>query len=474
MTPPATLLRAHAAARRLLMVGISPGVTGVTLYRRIHGIAALAAGVLLASPLLLAAAILVHPAFILPLLILPPLPRLIAGLDARLTGYRVSKEIPALLAYLLPYTYTPRHMADLLSSVPRRLLPGSYREAERLRAMLDSGLDPQSALKKLAETTPSKELREIILDYLNVTMLGASRSQTTMLMLQAALERIRRQWNGFMHMSRATTEAMATISIAVAALSPVMMLTGTQPALLAVLLVAPPAAALTLSLSRPSIGEPGSTLHVTATLLVASLAAALVYMGYTLHAVIILAAAAVIGEVAGRRDGERVKKLIAVLKKSADDARYGGDYEESLREAKPLAPALIEGLLTASRKAGKMGVGSTLSSVHRIFYEAWSLSRDMASQAWILAVVIVASMGIASFSIVFLEDAVSTIPGGIYTGIDASAFKSLIHAMAVLAPLPAAVSARPRPPSLIPSLASLLIVLAVSGDLQAMIGTLTP
>ncbi len=474
MEPPATLLRAHTVARRLLMAGISPGETGVAVYRRIYRIAAVAAGTLLASPLLAAAAILVHPAFILPILILAPLPRILAVLDARITGYRVDKEIPALLAYLLPYTYTPRHMADLLSSVPRSLLPGSHREAERLRAMLDSGLDPQTALKRLAETTPSKALREIILDYLHVTVLGASRSQTTMLMLQAAMERIRRQWTGFMQMARATTEAMATISIAVAALSPVMILTGAQPALLAVLLVAPPVAALTLSLSRPSIGEPSSTPHVVASLLVASIAALAVYTGHALHALILLAVAAVVGEILGWRDGKRVKRLIAVLKKSADDAKYGGDYEGSLREAKPLAPALIEGLLTASRKAGKMGVGNALSSVHRIFYEAWSLGREMASQSWILAAVVVASMGIASFSVVFLEEAASGMPEGLYNSIDASGLKNLIYAMSVLAPLPAAVSARPRPPSLLPSLISLVLVLAVSGELQAMIATLKP
>jgi len=171
-------------------------------------------------------------------------------------GSGVDKELPAVLAYLIPYTRTPINIADLIAMLKGEGYFWTKFEASRLRFLLNLGYDPLTALKKLAETTPSRGLSEVLRDYINAQTLGVSRGQLTLILFKHAMDSIRDQWRSHIEFGRVVAEGVVAAVVSMAALAPLVLLGGGYPVLLVTIpAVVAPAGALAMLATRPTIGE---------------------------------------------------------------------------------------------------------------------------------------------------------------------------------------------------------------------------
>ncbi len=365
----------------------------------------------------------------------------------------IDREMPALLAYLLPYTHTPRYIVDLLANLPPTAFRWSSREAERLRLMLASGDDPNNVLKRLATTTPSRRLSRALTDYLAAQTLGAPRSQVTMTLLSHALDTIRDSWRKYTELGRTISEAVVTVVIALAALTPITLLAGSGIAAVAALaLVAPLAGGIALLIARPSMGEPKPGPLVILLGLAAPLAAgALAYKGLHAHAIALLLLAAAPLEYAWARTSRSLVEAARSLRLAAEATRYRGDYEAYLEEARRVAGPLVEALAEAMRVAGKLGASGALQGIAQVLEEAARSLQGVRGPALLLASLAVASVVIGVYTVEIIEEAASE--AGLATG---SGVARVLAAVAPIAPLPASILHRGGAPSMIPSIAALI------------------
>ncbi len=373
-------------------------------------------------------------------------------------GMGVDRELPGLLAYLLPYASSARHLVDVMADLRVRGLRWSRLEAERLRYLLDLGHDPLSALRELASTTPSGKLRRALLEYVHSLEIGASRSQVTLRLLQAAIEELRAAWRSYTDLGRAIVEAVTTLVIAGVALAPVALLSGSMdPSLLVAPLIASPAAALLLVVTRPSIGDARIGLAPLAIVVLGTLASAGAALTLGLpEGIALQAAVALASEVVGRRYAAREERAYQALREAADAAKYGGDLEEKLRSDTPLASGVVGAIIEATRIAGRLGVSEAVAHISRLVEEARGIVAQLRGQALLLAAIAAAAPAMAVYILASIASMASG--GAPFAAGDPRSLSyaaGLIASASPLAPLPAAVLQRGWRPSGGPSLVAI-------------------
>ncbi|MDM7275944.1 MAG: hypothetical protein P3X22_007540 [Thermoprotei archaeon] len=348
-------------------------------------------------------------------------------------GSGVDKELPAVLAYLLPYTRSPVQIADLIARL--RDEEGYFWfkfEASRLKLLLDLGYDPISALKKLSETTPSRRLAEVIDDYIHVQTLGASRGQVTILLFRHAMDSVRDQWRGHIEFGKLVAEGIVAAVVSMVALAPVALLGGGYPVILALIpLIVAPAGALAMLATRPALGEyrvgyPEAIITLTVPVVAValnfklSLEAGLAYLvGMT-----IVVEAMALGF--RRLSSNAFRELRAAV----DEARLGTIPEDRLARAEKAAKGVIKAIISASRVAGTMGVSDALSQLYSLIEEAQRQVRSASTQAVILALISVASLPLAMYSLKILS--ASAAPLGM---VNTASIEEVLRIMAATSPL---------------------------------------
>ena len=367
----------------------------------------------------------------------------------------IDKELPALLVYLVPYSSSPKYLADVIAALPRGPFKWFTHEAARLKLLLDMGHDPLSALKRLAETTPSSRLRGILLEYTSLQAIGATSSMTTVKILERAIEMAREAWRGYVELSRAAVEIATAGLVSIVALAP---LTGSTSMLVALIALLLASTGVLLLLARPGIGDGVRSKTIPAAYL-ASIGAAslLAARGGVLAALALLASSTIALEAASLRLARREARALKSLRVAAEEARYGLDYMDDLEEAKPLGGP-ISAVLEASRIAGSIGVGQALERLVRVLDEvltyrkrAWTESIVLEGISMIAPVVLAGAIVKLSALLQPTAPLPITVP---QAGVDAPA----ILALAPLATVPATTFRRGYRPTPLTGLITLLLV----------------
>lgn len=379
----------------------------------------------------------------------------------RILGSMIDREVPAVLAYMLPFAAVTGYIADLVAGLSEsRVFKWARLEGERMKLLLNLGYDPVTALKVLVETTPSSALRDALIDYIYVQRVGASRSSVAIVLLRSALESVRSQWRSYQQVASLVADATLTLVVASALVAPLAAFAG-DPGLAAIAALSPVVAAplgVALLLAfRPSLGDPKPPTHVflafAAAPIALSLAALLVDPWKAAAAGLLVAA---LLEYAARMYEDRARRAINTLKMAAEAARYGQDYHDLLSRAESIATGFIKAFIEASSRAGRIGVGEALDYVYRVVMEARSQASALRGHAIALAVIAAATPAIV-ISILEMVEALSSAAGPFMpVNIEFAWIESLVAATAPLLAMPAAVLARPWTPSLVPSLVALL------------------
>ena len=379
----------------------------------------------------------------------------------------IEGELPALLSYLLPYSHTPRHIIDLLSEVPEGLFKWFRHEARRLRVLSKLDSDPLSVLKRLAETTPSKKLREVLIDYVVAHQLGAPRSQITLTLLNHAINAARAAWRSHMDLARGVVELTTASIVAMATMAPLSLLVGGEALVLAGLaLLVPLLGSAFLLATRPQLGDYRPNKLVPAFIIASTLASALLAgTGSTKEALVIIGAAAIVSEIVWLRASRSEALVLRSLRYAAEEARFGKSFEKALDAASRVSGKVARAVIEAARIAGRIGVGDALSRLYRVVEESVFVRRQARGQALVLLTVTPLAVLIGAYAVKIVLTALST--ATVYQVLAGSPLPaarplvSVFSAMAVIAPLPGAILLRGWVPTLVPSLVTLAIVSSV-------------
>lgn len=372
-------------------------------------------------------------------------------------GRALDRELPALLAYALPYSAGSKYLADILANAPREYFPWFSWEADRLRFLLAMGRDPLTALRELALTTPSRSLREALLDYVYSHEVGSPRSQVTMTLLEKAIGEARGQWRSHVDLGRAAVEALIVALMVSVVLAPLALISGGSAlGAVALSLALAPISTISLIATRPALGESEAGLHIFAGgVLVAVASSLLTYAFGALYGGILLAPASAAYEYLYSRYRVREERAVAALREAAVGARYGRLIDEKLSETLPLAPKTMGAVIEALRYAGKIGVGEALAGLLRVIEAAKEAVSSARGAGLTLTGVAVAVPALAIYIVRALTGMGAAVEAFHPEGLEM--LGSMILAASPILPLPGTVLWRGRVPSLLPSLFSLTL-----------------
>ena len=394
------------------------------------------------APLLLLAGL---PVFVLAL---PPvavlIPYIAPAIWRAILGSGVDRELPAVLAYLIPYTRTPINIVDLIAMLRGEGYFWARFEASRLRFLLDLGYDPLTALKKLAETTPSRGLSEVLRDYINAQTLGVSRGQLTLLLFKHAMESIRDQWRSHIEFGKVVAEGVVAAIVSMAALAPLVLLGGGYPVLLvAIPAVVAPAGAIAMLATRPSIGEYRlSYFELLLTITVPFIAVAINFRISLEAGLAYLVGMTVVVEAIAIGFKRLSSTSMRELRLAVEESRLGLIPEERLAKAERVASGIIRTVISASRIAGTMGIGEALNQILSLVEEAQRHAKTASLQATILATLSAVSIPIAVYGLNLLKNAVEASSMNLIDPTSISHIIWLIAATSPLVTLPASILQR--------------------------------
>ncbi|MEB2835993.1 MAG: hypothetical protein GSR80_001202 [Desulfurococcales archaeon] len=369
----------------------------------------------------------------------------------------IDDEVPSLLLYLLPYAWSTHTVADLIARLAESgssAFKWIRREASRLKAMLDYGMDPLAALRELARTTPSRALRESLEEIIHASRLGYSRTMLLSSLVPRALNSIKRRWQSYSETAKVISEVNAAVIVSMGALAPITAFTGSWTGALYAVVLAPPLLALALALTQPSTGPGRASLPARlAPLGVASVTAFVAYARSVWAALALLGAAAAVGEVLGFRHSRMLSRALAALSRAAREARLGRPVDALLEDARPVDPPVIEAIIGSIRVAGLSRVWVGVEVLERVYREAKGAMDSLRGTAVLSLAVTLMSVLTAYYTIAM----VSAMPEAAQMGptlfrVNVGGVLSLLEAVAPLAGVPAGLLLRPQRPSLTPSL----------------------
>ena len=372
----------------------------------------------------------------------------------------VDQELPAVLVYLVPYSASPKYIADVIASLPPGVFKWFSHESARLRLLIDMGLDPITALRRLAETTPSRRLREVLLEYTSLQLLGAQSSEASIRILDRAISMVREKWHQYREAGRAIVELSTAGLVSLVALSP-MIGPASGVVTIGVMVILVVASSYLLA-SRPKLGDYSlSATHALIPFTSSTAAAVLAVLGRTSLAVAVLLAAVIVGEIMHRWAHRRLVTAMRSLRSAAEKARLGLDYTRDLAGALPLGGP-VRAVLEASRVAGSIGVGQALVRLVRVVEEAGEQRKRASLEAAVLEGVSAASPPVMALAAAKLSNILAA--GGPLLGAQAISLTPII-ALAPLAPLPASVLRRGRAATPLAGLVSMLATLYIAASL---------
>ena len=388
------------------------------------------------------------------------LPSIAVATWRKMLAWGLDRETPAILTYLLPYASGPKYLADVIVGAPRGHFTWLRWEADRLEYLLRLGHDPLSALRELARTTPSKKLREALLDYVNTHELGAPRSQVTMRLLERALAEARGQWRSYIELAKGIIESVVALTMSLVILAPIGFMASKDLAPLALIpAIISPVGALALISMRPTIGEGDTGGEIPLLAVAGAFASAIAFLAADWKiAILILLILSIIVEYRSRLAFHIEEKAAMVLREIAVGAKYGRFAHERITEALPAASRVLRALVSALTYAGKLGISEALINVYRVLEEAREARLSAKGQGLILTGVAVLTPPISIYMINMLANLAK---GGEALGITSNP-QSLALYLAAASPLIPVIGTalwRGRKLSLIPSLIALVLSL---------------
>jgi len=384
------------------------------------------------------------------------------GLWKKMEGVGIDAEMPAFLAYLMPYARSSRGLVDLMISIPKSLkLRFIESEIERLRRLINMGMDSRKALKTLAKTTPNQRLGKFLFDYLNAEYMGTAKHNIVSLLYDYAISSLKEKWNAYAEFGRGVVEIGLGLTLSFAIVISLAPIAGpnivVSLAIIAFIII--PLMSIGLIITMPKIG---GEKHYDAilSLVPALLASAMLAEGFGYISLIPLFVATPFIEAYNARIKKKVSKALESLKVAAEKAKIGKRFDKELYKARFVAGNIAEAIISSEKIAGKMGVSNAIEKLEQLIEESERLSESLRIQSILMIAVSIASLIISILSINFISSIYASIPQGINVGAVAVA-RNVIISLSPIVTFPSSILYRERVPSLLPSLVSAIALLFI-------------
>ncbi|MCE4623872.1 MAG: hypothetical protein F7B11_03890 [Caldisphaeraceae archaeon] len=384
------------------------------------------------------------------------------GLWKKMEGAGIDAEMPAFLAYLMPYARSSRGLVDLMISIPKSLkLRFIESEVERLRRLINMGMDSRKALKTLAKTTPNQRLGKFLFDYLNAEYMGTTKHSIVSLLYDYAISSLKEKWNAYAEFGRGVVEIGLGLTLSFAIVISLAPIAGpnivVSLAIIAFIII--PLMSIGLIITMPKIGGE-KRYDAILSLVPALLTSAMLAEGFGYISLIPLLVAAPFIEAYNASIKKKASKALESLKLAAEKAKIGKRFDEELYKARFVAGNIAEAIISSEKIAGKMGVSNAIEKLEQLIEESERLSESLRIQSILMIAVSIASLIISILSINFISSIYASIPQGINVGAVAVA-RNLIISLSPIVTFPSSILYKERVPSLLPSLVSAIALLFI-------------
>jgi len=380
----------------------------------------------------------------------------------------LDREIVALLLYILPFSWSPRSVADVfagLASWKRAPFKWSSKEALRLTTILNMGKDPLSALAKLAETTPSKKLKETLEIIVDTSRAGISKERTIESLASTTVEEIRSSWKNYTELAQIAAESSIALMLSIAVIVPIASMAGNALWLLQLPLLISAIFTLVLLTYQPMLGLNYSGTWIRFIPLILVLITTALLNVNVIYSIVLLVIFSILIEVLWRRRSLNFRRALNNFRRAVDKARLGLPIVEELERSRPLLGDVISAMVEAVKVAGTVGVWRIMDKVYGALREAIRSASEARSSSYILMIISIMVPAMA----LYIVKAILSIGKGspMVLGIEGMSLEATkwILLSTPLSVMPASVLHRPRMPSLIPSLIATLVSLLIIANL---------
>ncbi len=380
----------------------------------------------------------------------------------------LDREIVALLLYILPFSWSPRSVADVFASLAswkKAPFKWSSKEALRLTTLLNMGKDPLSALGRLAETTPSKKLKEVLEIIVDTSRAGISKERTIESLASTTVEEIRSSWKNYTELAQIAAESSIALMLSIAVIVPIASMAGSALWLLQLPLLISIVFTVLLLVYQPTLGLNYSSSWIRFVPLVLVLVTTALLNENILYSIALLALFSIAIEVLWRRRSLNFKRALGNFRRAVDKARLGLPIVEELEKSRPLLGDVISAMVEAVKVAGTVGVWRIMDKVYGALREAIRSASEARSSSYILMAVSIMAPAMALYIVKAILSIGNGSPMAIgMEGMSLEATKWILLSTP-LSVMPASVLHRPRMPSLVPSLIAMLVSLLVIAKL---------
>lgn len=376
----------------------------------------------------------------------------------------IDNEMPAFLAFLIPYASTSKNLTDLMLMFPKSLnIKFIKYEIDRLKILLGIESDFRKALNKLNETTPNKRLKRFLTDYMQAETMGTSRYGITSLLYKHAMLSLRDKWNSYTELGKEFAEISIGIVLGMGALAPLIMISSPNLVLMIFLLgiLFISLISLLLLFIRPNIGEPLGNNYITSGILIMPLLASfLLLIGYNYLALAFLAVTSSIIEINYFRLNKKVLQALTNLRIASEKAKLGKRFDIELLRSRIIAGNVIDAIISAEKIAGKTGTSHAIEGLSMVIDEAKRLSKSLSSLSLLMIGFSIISPGISLIIINVMSSVFPAMSQFINLNLNTVILtKKIILSLSPLSPLPISILHRGKQASLIPSLISFMVSL---------------
>ncbi len=387
-----------------------------------------------------------------------------------------------LIAYLLPFSYSPVFLLSALTNLDKKSFPRLGRRiAGTLQSRIENGSDPLTALEETSNIIGGNTIiGQLLQSYVRITRTVGQASYATLVFFERAIKAIESSWSKFTMASKVLAEAyigvwgLILLAFILSLVNPVA--TGYLALLPFTTLGFLILAAITYIFLQPPIGNPYNGVKqnnvetgINYILIIATLL--LVARGRFWEPLLLLISAGVVTEYRFLLVSRSYRKLLNNLAEAVNNVKLGFPARQEIRsiiEKNNVSGGLKNLLLSmerGARQAGDIGFKNALQYIHQLLEHATRKHREalLTTMAFSLILSFMPTLtahGIDVISALQTNSWQSFIPS-----INFNQARSLIAPYTIIVPIIPALSIRPRHPPLLLSALSLLLYHFTSSQL---------
>jgi len=379
-----------------------------------------------------------------------------------------------LIAYLLPFSYSPVFLLSALSNLDKKVFPKAGKTiSETLLSELENGADPLLALERASRRMGVNTIiGQLLQSYVRITRTVGQASYATLTFFERAVKAVESSWSRFTTATKILAEAYIGVWGLILLTFILSLINPGATGYLALLpfttlgfIVASYAVYMFL---QPPIGSPHNSIrqnNIEPAIYYSLIAASILLtdLKRPVAAIILLLTGGLVSEYNMRRVTRTYRRFLNKLAETVNNVKLGFPALQEIRRLgreHPVAGglrSLLNAIEKGSRQAGDLGFKNALQHIHQLLEHATNKYRESLLTALAFSLILAFMPTLTAHGIDVISSLQTSTWGQLGTPVNAGQAKSIIEPYTVIVPLIPLLSLRPRHPPLLLSALSLLL-----------------